>query len=864
MASVPRLYRAWLHLYPASFRAEYGGEMAAVFVRRRRDASGPLARLALWIETLFETVYHAAAAHADILRHDLTYVARTLQASPGFTLTAVLVLALGIGANTAAFSLADHVLVRALPFRDPDRLVKLWEQVPSYNRLELSPPNFRDWKRMNTVFESMTAIRGLAVTMVGIGDPQLLTGASATADLFATLGVQPEIGRPFAAADDQENSSGTVLISHHLWQTEFAADPSVLGRTIRLDDQPYTIIGVMPPGFLFPSRDAQIWTPMRFSVHDFEDRTNYYLQAIARLKPGVSLEAARAEMRLVTARLQQAYPKDNKDTGANVIGLRDELSDNTRLLLLGLCGAALCVLLIACTNLGNLLLARAIARRKELAVRAALGAGSERLVRQLLTESLALALLGGILGVVLAFTAIPLLVHLVPNSLPIAETPSIDLRILSFAASLTGLTGLAFGLLPAWRVCRRADLGSLREGARGGDRKERLRSALAVAEVAITVVLLVSSGLLVRALWKLQASDPGFRASGVLTLRTVLPMPKFQTLASRAAFYDRVLPAVRALPGVTDAAYISFVPMQMTGGIWPVGVNGRLPEPTSPDHASLRFVTPGFFSTLSIPLRQGRDARESDTLQQPFAAIVSESFARRYWPHADPLGRHFQMAFHDRTVVGVVGDIRVRGFERQSEPQVYLPYRQQPDDEMVWYAPKDLVVRSSANPAGLVPAIRRIVTHADPAQPVSDIQTMEDIIGQQTEARSVQALTLSAFAALAFLLAAIGLHGVLSFAVSQRAREIGVRVALGARPGNILGMILGHGALLAFAGVAPGLALAYAAARAMQTLLAGINPGDAATFASAAALSLAMTLAGSLLPALRALRVDPIAVIRAE
>ena len=858
------LYRAWLHWYPASFRAEYGEEMCAVFARRQRDAEGPPARLALCVETFFETLVNAAAVHADILRQDLRYVARTLRASPGFTLTAILILALGIGANTAAFSIADHVLVRALPFRDPDRLVKLWERVPSYNRLELSPPNFRDWKGKSTVFESMTAIRGLAATMVGVGDPQLLTGASATADLFATLGVQPEIGRPFSAADDQENAPATVLISHHLWQTEFAADPAVLGRTIRLDDVPSTIIGVMPPGFLFPSRDAEIWTPMRFSVHDFEDRTNYFLQAIARLKPEVSLETARAEMRLVAARLEQAYPKENKDTGATVIGLRDELSENTRLLLLGLCGAALCVLLIACTNLGNLLLARAIARRKELAVRAALGAGSERLVRQLLTESLVLSLLGGALGVLLAFSLIPLLVRLVPNGLPIAERPSIDLRVLGFAAFLSGLTGVAFGLLPAWWVCRRADLSSLREGARTGDRKERLRSLLAVAEIAATVVLLVSSGLLVRALWKLQASDPGFRSAGVLTLRTVLPMPKFQTLASRLAIYERILPAVRALPGVSGAAYISFIPMRMTGGIWPVGVNGRLPRPASPDNASLRFVTPEFFSTLRIPVRQGRDVRESDSLQQPFAAVVSESFARRYWPNQDPLGRHFQVAFHDRTVIGVVGDIRVRGLERQSEPQVYLPYRQQPDQELPWYSPKDLVVRTAASPASLVPTIRRLVAQADPAQPVSDVATMEDIIGAQTEARSVQALTLSAFAALAFLLAAIGLHGVLSFAVSQRAREIGVRRALGARSGDILGMVLRHGAVLAGAGVIPGLVLAYLAARTMQTLLAGIEPGDARTFLSAAALSLAMTLAGSLLPALRALRVDPITVIRAE
>jgi predicted permease len=380
------------------------------------------------------------------------------------------------------------------------------------------------------------------------------------------------------------------------------------------------------------------------------------------------------------------------------------------------------------------------------------------------------------------------------------------------------------------------------------------------------VVLLVSAGLLVRALWRIEATDPGFRTDGVLTLQTALPMPKYEQTARRAGFYTEVLSAVRALPGVSSAAYISFLPMVMRGGIWPVTVDGKAVEVqrAGPHQASLRFVTPGFFATLGIPLHRGRDVAESDTLDAPFAAVVSESFVRRYWPDQDPLGRHFMMAFHDRMVVGVVGDIRVRGLERNSEPQAYLPYRQVQDGWVIGYAPKDLVIHSATGPGTLLPAVRRIVRAADAEQPVSDVHTMADIVEEQTASRSAQVRVLGAFAAIAFLLAAVGIHGLLSFAVSRRTQEIGVRIALGARPGGIVGMIVRQGALLACAGVAPGIALAYAAGRAMEGLLAGVKPGDAATFASAIGLCLLMTMLGSLLPALRAVRIDPIAAIRSE
>lgn len=864
-----RVYDILLRLYPASFRAEYGDEMREIWALRRRDAGGPLAVAALWIVTVWEVVFNAAALHWDILRQDLRYTARTLGRSPGFALTAILVLALGVGANTAAFSVTDFVLIRPLPFPDPDRLVTLWEKVLGYSQMELSPANFVDWKRMSKSFEGMGAYWDNSVNLVGQGDPERLEGAAITADLFPLLGVQPLMGRLFTAAEDREGAPGTLLLSYQLWQAVFGGDANVIGRRVNLDNEPFVVIGVMPRDFHFPSRNAELWMPTRFQEHsdDFRDRTNNYLNVVARLKPGVSLDQARAEMGVVTAQLERQFPKENRQTGAAVSLLRDELSQQSRLLLMALSGAAICVLLIACANLANLLLARGLARQRELAVRAAMGAGRERLVRQLVTESLALALAGGALGVLVAAATVPLLARLVPMSLPIAQSPAIDLRVLIFAGLISGLTGIGFGVLPALRACRQSDFSALREGTRaGGGRKERLRSVLVVAEVTASVVLLVSAGLLVRALWRIQATDPGFRTSGVLTLRTSLPIPKYNETARRVAFYTRVLSAVRALPGVSSAGYISFLPMVMRGGIWPIAVDGKPADlQRSGAHtASLRYVTPGFFATLGIPLHRGRDVAESDSIDAPFVAVVSESFVRRYWPDQDPLGRHFTVAFHDRMVAGVVGDIRVRGLERNSEPQVYLPYRQVEDGWLAFYAPKDLVIRSATGPGTLLPAVRQIIRGADAEQPVSDVRTMADIVEEQTASRAAQVRVLGAFAAIAFLLAGVGIHGLLSFAVSRRTQEIGVRIALGAQAGEIVKMIVRQGALLAGAGIVPGIVLAYAAGRAMEGILAGVKPGDAATFASAIGLCVPMTILGSLLPALRAVRIDPITAIRSE
>jgi putative ABC transport system permease protein len=863
-------YRALLFLYPASFRAEYGDEMSALFSGSLSRASSFGARFALWAGAARDVLLNAIRIHLDILGQDLRHTARSLARTPGFTATAILVAALGIGAAAGAFSITDHVLIRPLPFPESDRLVVIWESQPLRGITEnnVSPANFRDWKRLATSFEGMGAYRNYSANLVGSGDPERVENAIVTADLFSVLRVRPAIGRLFSAEDDRPGAPGVVLLADRLWRERFGGDPAVLGRKIVLDGEPHEIVGVLPRGFLFPLRDTDLWTTFRFDKDAFTDRTDTFLTVVARRKSGISLERARSEMALVASRLERAFPKENEGTGTEVYSLRDDISDQARLLLKALLGASVGVLLIACLNLANLQLARALARRAELSVRAALGAGRERLTRQLLTESLVLSFAGGALGILIAVSAGPLFARLVPNSLPISQTPALDLRMLSFALLLTAATGIGFGLFPARSACAASDSSGLSEGGprSGGSRRtERLRSLLVVVEVTASVTLVIATGLLLRALWRVRAIDPGFRSEGVLTLRTSLPMPAYVETPPRERLYNEVLTGVRELPGVRSAAYISFLPIAMGGGIWPVAMEGVPEERADNLYASLRLVTPGFFATLGIPMRLGRDVAESDRPDGPKVAVVSDSFVRRYWPGENPIGKRFRIARQVRTIVGVAGDVRVRGLERSSEPQVYLPYLQAgKDDISPAYAPKDLVVRSELPPSALLPSIRSIVAAADSSLPVSDVRLMSDIVESDSASRAVQARVLGAFAAAALLLAGVGIHGVLAFAVSRRVREIGVRLALGAERRDILRMILRQALRLAGAGVLLGAFLALAVGKAMQALLFGVSPSDGETFLAAASACLATALAGGLLPALRAAGLDPASAIRAE
>jgi putative ABC transport system permease protein len=863
-----RLYQLLLHLYPASFRNEYGSEMSAVFARRLRDA-GFFGRAFVWLEALADAVINASLAHFELASQDVRYSVRLLLRTPAFTFTAIVVSALGIGATTAAFSITDHVLIRPLPFKDPDRLVRLYQDNSErgYTRLELSPPNYYDWQRMATGFETMGAFTNTSVNLVGDGEPERLTAFRVTHEVLPMLGVAPAIGRVFTPQEDNADVPGTVILSSALWQERFGSDPNIIGRKILLNDEPHLVIGVMPRTFYFPRREAQLWVPMRMpNDDDRTDRRNYFLYGVARLKDGVSVDEARAQLRLVAAQLERQYPVENAHQGATVVDLRTDLSTQIRLLLAALFGAAACVLLIACTNLGNLLLARSLARRRELAVRTALGAGRERIVRQLLTESLLLASVGGVLGVAIAVAAMALAVRLVPNSLPLAEVPPFDARMLVVAIVVTVTTALGFGVFPALRAGR-LDPGALAEGSRTGSGRhtERVRSLLVVAEVTASVVLLISAGLLIRALWTVQQVNPGFDAGNVLTMRTTLPRPKYDPTDARTRFYNRVVSEARALPGVTHAAYITSVPMGwMRGGIWPITMDGRRESEANAPTASIRFVTPGFFSALRIPLHAGRDVDERDTFKSPFVAVVSESFAREHWPGQSPLGRRFFVAFRERTVVGVVADVHVRGLERKSEPQVYMPHQQIPDGGLSGYAPQDLVVRSTTSPIALVPSLRAIIAGADPRQPISDIRLMQDAVDTETAPRTAQLRVLGAFAALALFLAGVGLHGVLAFIVSTKFREIGVRIALGAASRDIAAMIVRQGLGLAAAGAVIGIVIAYVAGRAMQSLLAGVSPTDTLAYGAAVGLVLVVTVAGTLAPAIRAMRIDPLVAIRTE
>jgi putative ABC transport system permease protein len=861
-----RLYRALLRLYPGFFRAEYQDELCRAFAARAAEFHGPLRPIAIVLAALADVVPNAFAAHGDVLRQDLVYAARSLRRMPGFALTAILVVALGVGANTAVFSIADLVFVRPLPFSDPDQLVKLWQGtrgVPG-NANQASPANYRDWRTMASSFSGMGAYWSNAANLVGTSEPRRLEALRATPELLPLMGVAPSIGRLFTAEDLAGGQC--VVLSHALWKSLFGGDPGVIGTSVRLDGIPHTVTGVMPASFQFPSRTIEAWASLVLNDEAFTDRGDTYLNVVARLRPGVGVERARQELDLVSARLEQQYPKENRDVLITVFTLREELARGARLLVLTLCGAGLCILLLACANLASLFLARGAHRAHELAVRAALGAGRERLVRQLVTESLALAFVGGVLGIAVALAGVPLLQRLVPGTLPIADRASLDPRVLALAGAFMLVTGLVFGLVPALRAARSNALEALRSGVRtAGGGTQRLRAGLVVMEVAASVMLLIGSGLLIRAVWKIQSVDAGFVAENVLTLRTALPLPKYLMTEKRAQYYERVLEQVRPLRGVQSAAFVTGLPMSMRGGIWEVTVPGREFDDQA-NFASLRYVTPQYFATLGIPLQRGRDVAESDRREQPLVAVVSESFAEQYWPGEDPLGKRFDFVTSERTVVGVVGDIRVRGRLQPSEPQVYLPYAQVRDSSIIGYIPKELVVRTDASmqSGALLPRIREIVRSIDPEQPISNVGTLSEIVAEETAPRVTQLWLLVAFSVIALLIAGLGIHGLLAFTVAKRSQELGVRMALGAQVSGIVGLVLREGLALALIGIAVGGLAAYAAARGMSALLFGVPPEDPLTMAAAVGLCLVTAAIGCLRPAIQAARVDPLCALRAE
>ena len=809
----------------------------------------------------------ALAAHWEVLAQDVRATARMLRTSRGFAVATILITALGVGANTATFSVADHVLLRPLPYRDADTLVRICEGPPGGGgwgcNNQMSPANYRDLAEQNSTLGTIGAFRRAAMNLAGAGEPVRVSVALISSEVMPLLGVQPIAGRAFDQRAAGTPDAPTAVLSFSFWQAQFGGAPGAVGTTLILDGSPHVVIGVMPRHFRFPTEDVQVWIPLTLREADFTNRANTSLEGIARLRPGVTFERARADVMNVAARLAREYPDTNAERWFSFFRQRDEMSPRYRTMLLALCGASICLLLLTCATLANLWLARAAGRAREFAVRAALGASRQRLARQMLTEGLSLALLGGIAGAVVAVAAVPLLVHLVPPTLPVASQPTIDLPALAFAVVLSAVTAIACGLMPALRAPSRNGFTALREGARSGTRSARLRTILVAVEVAISVVLLVSSGLLIRAIWRVQSVDPGFATDRVLTLKTALPNPRYGDAVRRTDFYRRVIDRVRVLPGVESAAYTSGLPMVMTAGLTPIQVPGK-PRPTRSDGVSLRIITPQFFETLRIPVRRGRDVSDGDTPDRALVAVVSESFAQRYWPGSDPIGRTFETRGQVRTIVGVVGDIKVRGLERASEPQLYLPFDQPPNPIGENYLPKDLVVRSTRPDPALAGAIRAIVHEVDPQQPVSDVRMLADVVGDQTLTRRVQLRVLAALAIVALLLTIVGIHGLLAFTVAQRDREIGVRLALGATPRGVARMIMSEGLRVAVFGVVPGTFAAYLAGRGMSTLLFGLSPGDPLTFFVVAFACFAIAAAACIYPARRAAAIEPMAALKSE
>jgi predicted permease len=860
-----RFYRLLLRLYPSSFRVEYGDEL----VRGYEASSRHLGSVAAAWAAVRDVVPNAFVAHGTMLTQDLRYALRMMRRSRLFVATVILVTALGVGANTATFSVADLVLLRPLPFRDPGSLVRLCEgprQGAGWGCMnELSPANYRDVARATTTIRQWGVYTGGEGNLVGSGEPVRVPTETVSPEVLPLLGVRPLIGRVFDTTAAGRNDAGSVVLSYGLWQSHFGGRPDIVGTTIRLDDMSRTIIGVMPPGFIFPSANTQIWTPLLFRDDDFSDRTNTYLQGIGRLAPGVTFEQARAELGLVFDRLAHEHPDTNNETWFSFFRLRDEMSPRYQLMLVLLCGASLSLLLLTGANLANLLLARATAREVELAVRAALGAGRERLVRQMLTESVLLVAVGGIVGVAVAMLAVPLLAHLVPTSLPLGEPPRLDGRALLVAGVFTTLIGFGFGMIPALVTGRGTGFQALREGTRGGGgRRQRVRTTLVAIEVAVSVLLLVTSAFLARAVWRVQSVDPGFSSSGVLTLRTVLSTRRSADSIRRTEFYDRVLAGVQSLPGVTAAAYTSGLPMVLTGGITGVELPGQSSRNRRNDGVSLRLVTPRFFEILGIPVEQGRVVGDADRMGRPLVAVVSESFVKEELSNAPPIGKTFRIRGLEYTIVGVVKDIRVRGLERGSEPQLYLAAAQAPGQLGSLYVPKDLIIRLKTSTTPPIAQIRDVVRRVDSQQPISNVRMLTDVLEGQTADRKAQLRILIALAGIALLLTAIGIYGLLAFMVTQRSREIGLRLALGAEPGRVARMIVGDATRLALIGGIPGVVAAYATARAMNALLFGIAPTDPVTLASGFIIVMIATIAGSLAPAVSAVRVSPLVAMRAD
>jgi putative ABC transport system permease protein len=804
----------------------------------------------------------------DHLRQDIHYAFRRLFKAPGFALVALVTLALGIGANSAIFSVVNGVLLKPLPYPESDRLVGVyhsWEGA----RQPMSGPNFTDVARLSKSLENAAAVSRSRLILTGDGEPLRIDVATVSASLFNVLRVRPSLGRTFNADENTPGKTHVVVLSNGLWQRRFGSDPGVIGRQIQLDGESTEIIGVMPAGFSFPA-DRQAWLPLVYDESFVtKSRGAWYLSVVARLKSGVTPEQSAAEIQTIGRNLEKQYPDDNGSLGMTTLQLRDAMVTNIRGAMLVLLGAVGLVLLIACANVANLLLARAAARETEMAVRTALGAGRGRLVRQLLTESAILSICGAALGLLLATWGVSLLIALQPQGIPRLDDVRVDGTVIIFTLATALLTSLLFGVVPAFHATR-AMSSTLKEGGRGTVSTRsgsRMRGALVVAEMALAVMLLVGAGLLMRSFVRLQAVDPGFRPAQTLTFELTLPDVRYQEDATRIAFFDQLLPRLRALPGVRSAGAVMGLPLSGINFNISFVVRGRPPVPPSLQPAmEVRVASADYFSTIGIPIKRGRGFTNDDREGTSRVVVITESAARQYFPGEDPLGKSIALGWGKGPgkpkaggeVVGIVGDVKDAGLSEPNPPEIYLPLRQWPVSSM------SVVVQTVTPPTSLVDAVRSEVYSVDPNLPVSNVRTLDQIVAKSISQPRFYTTLLGIFAGVALALAAIGIFGVLSYAVAQRTREIGIRVALGARERSVVNLVVGQAMALVMAGVAVGTLAALVLSQTMTKMLFHVTPTDPVTFGGVALVLIVVALVASYMPARKATHVDPIVALRTE
>jgi putative ABC transport system permease protein len=814
------------------------------------------------------------------LLQDLRYGARMLLKNPGVTAVALITLALGIGANTAIFSVVNAVMLRPLPYKSPDRLVSLWANVPEHGRWRTTPANFFDWKKQNTVFEDMAAFNASTWTLTGDGEPEQLMGSIVSAGYFAVVGAEPMLGRAFLPEEYEPGKNQVVILGHALWQRRYGGDQKIINKAITLDGLRLTVTGVMPPGIYplwpttsgrisFDQNHQQFWMPMGSSDRWAANRTSHVLGVVGRLKPGITLEHAKAEMDTIGARLEKEYAAD-KGEGIIVNPFMNEVVGDARPALLTLLGAVGLVLLIACANIAGLLLAQHAARSKEIAIRAALGAGRARLVRQFFLEGLLLSLLGTTAGIALAKFGVDAILKFIPSQIPRLSQTQLDLRVLGFTVLLSLVTCLIFSLVPAWHASKPDLHTTLEQSGRSsgpGAGRQRFRQLLVVFQVSMAVMLVIGAGLLMKSFWRLRQVDPGFKPDHVLSLGLTLP-PSRHKGPQINAFYNQLIERISSLPGVQDAAIAYDHPLQ-ANWVDSFSIEGR-PEPKAGESPSANFnpVSWDYFRTVGTQIIGGRQFTPQDDQDHPGVVIVNEAFVRRFFPHEKVIGQRIRPGPSSRIwenqrltsfeIVGICRDVKSAGLSAESEPTYHVPATQAPLQDMT------ILVRTQNDPTAIVPAIRKAVWSIDPNQPIADIKTMEKIVADSIAQPRLSMLLMGLFGALALILAAVGIYGLLSYAVTQRTQELGIRMALGARAPDVLTLVLKQGMTLALIGEAIGLVGAFALTRLIRTLLFGVTPTDATTFLAVAGVLTAVALLACYFPARRATRVDPLVALRYE